>query len=291
MSLAEHLAGGVTTTCHAWALTRTDGVVLGFTDHDVDLKFMGIVFHANSGLTARALQQSTGLSVDNTEAVGALTDAGINEADIIAGRFDGAGVRCWQVNWATPSERVLRFSGTIGSISRSGGAFQAELRGLAEVLNQPQGRVFQRNCAAVLGDAACGFDLTLPGYSAEVMVQQMQDRRIFTFDPLNGFDDRWFERGRLRVLSGTAAGMIGIIKNDRLSANGRTVELWEPLGPDILSGDMVRLEAGCDRRVDTCRLKFLNIENYQGFPHIPGEDWLSSYPTSRGVNNGGSLFA
>ncbi len=32
--LAAHLAREVTTVCHCWRLTRTDGWVAGFTDHD-----------------------------------------------------------------------------------------------------------------------------------------------------------------------------------------------------------------------------------------------------------------
>jgi uncharacterized phage protein (TIGR02218 family) len=51
----------------------------------------------------------------------------------------------------------------------------------------------------------------------------------------------------------------------------------------------VRLEAGCDKRQATCRFKFNNIENFQGFPYIPGDDWLVSYPTRGGQNDGGSL--
>ncbi len=39
-------------------------------------------------------------------------------------------------------------------------------------------------------------------------------------------------------------------------------------------GDLLRLEAGCDKRLETCRLKFDNVVNFRGFPHIPGEDWL-----------------
>ena len=48
-----HLRSGATTLCRAWALTRRDGVVYGFTDHDMDLSFYGIVFRADSGLAAR----------------------------------------------------------------------------------------------------------------------------------------------------------------------------------------------------------------------------------------------
>lgn len=290
MSLASHLALGITTVCRAWAVTRVDGAVHGFTDHDTDLAFDGIAFAANSGLTASALQQTTGLAVDNTEAIGALSDLGLTEADLIAGRFDRAEVRCWQVNWADTSQRALQFRGTLGEVTRSGGAFRAELRGLTEALNQPQGRSYQRECSAVLGDRACGFDLNEAGYSDERMAELVEDRRVFLFADFTGFADRWFERGRLRILSGAGKGVVGLIKNDRLTAEGREIELWQSLGPDVAPGDLLRIEAGCDRRAETCRLKFANLVNFRGFPHVPGEDWLASYPTSGSVKDGRSLF-
>ena len=96
--LKTHLEGAATTTCNCWALTRRDGVVLGFTDHDWPLNFEGIDFLADAGLSALALQQTTGLSVDNTEALGALNSAAIREEDIEAGRYDGAEIRAWLVN-------------------------------------------------------------------------------------------------------------------------------------------------------------------------------------------------
>jgi uncharacterized phage protein (TIGR02218 family) len=67
------------------------------------------------------------------------------------------------------------------------------------------------------------------------------------------------------------------------------VELWEALGAPLAAGDMVRIEAGCDKRAETCQLKFDNFLNFRGFPHIPGEDWLMAYPTSGQVHDGGSL--
>lgn len=288
--LYKHLAGGATTVCRAWAITRVDGRVFGFTDHDNDLAFEGYVFRANSGLTARALQQTTGLSVDNSEALGALSDLSVTEADLMAGRFDSAELRGWLVNWADTQDRVLQFRGTLGEIVRSGGAFQAEMRGLTELLNQPQGRVYQRSCAAVLGDKSCRFNLNQSGFSVEKAVDGVQDRRAFGFAGMEEFAARWFERGRLIVLSGAAKGLIGIIKNDSLVSGRRTIELWQPIGPDIAPGDLIRLETGCDRQADTCRVKFDNFRNFRGFPDIPGEDWLTSYPVSSGLNEGGSLI-
>lgn len=284
-----HLQAARTTVCRAWAVTRRDGVEYGFTDHDMDLAFEGVTFRADTGLTAQALEQSTGLSVDNTEALGALSSMAIKEADIRAGRFDGASVRAWLVNWADVSQRMLQFRGTIGEITRAKGGFRAELRGLTEQLNQPQGQVFQKPCAAVLGDAKCRFDLSQPGYFTELAVEDVTSDRVFGFADLPGFDDRWFERGRLRVLSGAAAGLVGMVKNDRLSADGRVVELWQELRAPIQTGDMIRLEAGCDKRFETCRLKFNNVLNFRGFPDIPGGDWLIASPAASGTFDGGSL--
>ncbi len=287
--LKAHLATGTTTLCRCWAVTRRDGEVYGFTDHDRELSFDGITFRADSGLSAGAIQQATGLSVDNAEAVGVLSDASLREEDIVAGRFDGADVSAWLVNWAELDQRVVQFRGSLGEIRRSAGSFQAELRGLTEVLNQPMGMVYQAPCAAVLGDGRCKVNLSTPGFFTEVPVERVEDRRVFTFAELAGFDDRWFERGRLEVLSGAAEGLVGVVKNDRLTAAGRAIELWEAVGALVAEGDMVRIEAGCDKRAETCRLKFNNFSNFRGFPHVPGEDWLMSYPISGELNDGSSL--
>lgn len=283
-----HLASGATTLCRTWAIMRSDGAVFGFTDHDVNLTFEGITFKADSGLTAMALAQSTGLAVDNTEAIGALRDAAIKEADIEAGRFDGAEVRAWLVNWADVSQREMQFRGSIGELRRTNGAFTAELRGLTEALNRPLGRVYQKPCSAVLGDRACAFDLTAAGYFAELAVEAVEERQVFRFDALTGFDDAWFARGRLIGQSGACVGLSGMVKRDYFDEQTRVIELWAPMRAPIVAGDMIRLESGCDKRMETCRLKFNNIANYQGFPDLPGDDWTVVPPSQSGISGGGS---
>ena len=175
MTLQSHLATGATTVCRCWAVYRKDGVVLGFTDHDLDLWFEGVLFRAGSGLSSGALAQATGLAVDNAEAVGALSDASVSEADLRAGRYDEAEVRLWLVNWADTSERRLQFRGSLGEVSCAAGQFRAELRGLTEALNRPHRRVYQRDCGAVLGDRRCGVVLGVPQWSAEVAMMAMVD--------------------------------------------------------------------------------------------------------------------
>ncbi|OWY04799.1 hypothetical protein B6V75_01230 [Thioclava sp. F1Mire-8] len=289
-ALRAHFESGATTIARAWAVTRRDGVVLGFTDHDGGLVFDGIAFEPESGMTAKAVAQGTGLAVDNSEVYGALSSEAISEADILAGRYDGAEVRAWIVNWADVSQRALLFRGHLGEIARGAGAFSAELRGLSEALGAEKGRIYHPRCSAVLGDGACRFDTGQLGYFHEGPVDFVEGSVVFGFDSLGGFAERWFEKGRFRVISGAAAGLVGGIKVDRVRDAGREIELWARIGADVAVGDVVRLEAGCDKRAETCKGKFANFLNFRGFPHIPGEDWLTAYPVQGGGNTGGSLF-
>lgn len=285
-----HLAAGASTVCRVWTVTRADGLELGFTDHDCDLVLDGVICKAGSGLTARALQQVTGLAVDNSEALGALSGVAITEADLAAGRYDLAEVRVWLVNWADPGARAEIFRGTLGEVTRRGAEFRSELRGLSEPLNQPIGFAYTQGCSAVLGDSRCRFDLAQPGYVVERAVETMErEGLILSFAHFTGFDDRWFEGGRLTALTGAAGGISVMVKSDRLSGTARRIELWQTLRAPLAAGDLLRLEAGCDKRAETCRLKFGNFLNFRGFPHIPGEDWLTAYPRAGRPATGGSL--
>ncbi|MDM7931172.1 DUF2163 domain-containing protein [Tabrizicola sp.] len=287
-ALYAHLESGATTVCRVWTVHRRDGTAMGFTDHDRDLLVDGVHCRADTGMTARTLQQTTGLSVDNSEAMGALSDTAITEAGLLAGRFDGAEVRAFLVNWATPEERIEQFRGSFGEVTRSGGAFKAELRGLSEALNRPQGFAYQPGCSAVLGDARCRFATDTPGYFAAGLVEKVDDGRVFDFATFPGFDERWFEHGRFEILSGQAVGLVGVVKNDRLNGGARRIELWQSMGAPVAVGDSFRMVAGCNKTAATCRTKFANFLNFRGFPHIPGEDWLASYPVPDRPSTGGA---
>ncbi len=266
--------GGTTTLARAWAIDRRDGLVLGFTDHDAALRFEEIDFRPEAGLTARAVVQGLGLAVDNTEAQGVLSADAITDDDLRAGRWDGAGLRLWEVDWRDTASRRLVFRGALGEVTRADGAFRAELRGLAEALNLPMGRVFHPRCSARLGDGACRADLTRPGYAAQAALGAGSDAVRLVLPGVTGFDQGWFEDGVLTVLDGVAAGLSAAVKSDRDTGGAREIELWAGLGLAPVPGDRVRVTAGCDKRAETCRLKFLNFANFRGFPHLPPEDWL-----------------
>lgn len=264
-----------TTIARAWLVRRADGLALGFTDHDSGLEFDGIRFRPDHGMSARALVQATGLSVDNSEAEGALSDDAITETDVLAGRWDGAEVRMWDVDWMNVASRRLVFAGTLGEIARSGGAFRAELRGLSEPLNATRGRVFQPRCSARLGDGLCRVDLSGKRFVAEAAIAGVSEGRLMAFADFPAHEAGWFEGGRVSILSGGAKGLHAPIRSD-VSGPGRRreIELWQSLGISPAAGDRVRLVAGCDKRAETCRAKFGNLPNFRGFPHLPSEDWI-----------------
>lgn len=274
-----------TTRARAWALERRDGTVMGFTDHDRDLTFEGLVFRAGTGMSASAVVQATGLAVDNTEAAGALSHSGLREQDILAGRYDGAGLTIWEVDWADVTARRMLFRGSLGEITRAGGAFRAELRGLSEALSQSGGRVFGTMCPAVLGDAQCGFDLGQPGFSAEVAVlETAEDGAILTVPDLPEFAVGWFVDGQVRFVSGAAIGLRASVRREEIIGTSRRLHLWAAPGAAPAVGDVIAVEAGCDKRFETCRLKFLNQLNFQGFPHVPSDDWLMATPNADEAN-------
>lgn len=286
--LHDHLSTGLTRVCQCWALERLDGVTYGFTDHDRPLTFDGITFAADSGLSAKALSSSTGMSVNNTEAVGLLQSDVISDADIAAGRYDNAKVTNWLVQWDNVEARQIKFRGSIGEITRRNGSFEAELRGLTDALNQPQGRSFLKTCSAVLGDVACKVNLDDPAYRVEIAVTEVGSNGVLRLG-VGGYADGWFSHGTLYVLDGDAKGLHGAIKIDQQTDGVRQIVLWEPIKATLKPGDRVRLTAGCDKRGATCREKFANFVNFQGFPHIPGDDWLMSVPRASSSADGGSL--
>jgi uncharacterized phage protein (TIGR02218 family) len=222
-ALAAHIAGGVTTMAYCWRVTRRDGIVLGFTEHDEDIICDGTLFRASSGFTASQIQSSLGLAVDNFTAQGALSSESITEADILAGRYDDAALDLLWVNWSDAAQFDLRASGNLGKIDRNGLAFTAEFRSLANRLNQKVGGVFARSCAASLGDRRCGVDLATLAYSAIGKVLAYDGGRHITVSGLERFAAAWFTQGEISI-SGDADVLIGgtgLIVNDLQHSTGR----------------------------------------------------------------------
>lgn len=282
--LQDHLDSGVTTLCHCWRVRLVTGETLGFTDHDQPLGFDGTVFEAQAGFTGSEIESSLGLAVDNLEAAGALQSGRLDETRLRAGHFDHAEVEVWRVNWSEVSQRVLMRKGHLGEVSYGDGAFRAEVRGLAHLLGQTRGRVYQQGCDAKLGDARCGVDLSGPRFTAGATVTAVTDDGL----SVSGLTvaDGWFSHGTLRNEEGR------VVKVKRHRNFGAVAQLTLSLSPDlaIAVGARVTLTAGCDKRFGTCGAKFGNAKNFRGFPHMPGTDFVTRFAKQGDpANSGGKL--
>lgn len=291
--ISDLLAGrlsGATTLCHCWRLTLRDGGQMGFTDHDGDLTFDGVNFLAGSGLDPSAMESDGGFVIGGGEVSGALTSAALTEADIAAGRYDGASVETWLVDWMAVDARVLLDTGVIGEVRRSEFAFTAEIRSITHELDQPVGRYFQSGCAADLGDVRCRVDTTDPAFRASGRIVSTDGRMTLALDAM-GYADGWFTNGVAQFVEGVNAGLKVAIKSHVAEPDGMTIALWTPISRTIAVGDLINLIAGCDKRLTTCAGKFANQINFRGFPHIPGIDVLLSYANANmPAMDGGSLF-
>lgn len=275
--LQAKLNSGATTLCRCFILTRRDGVVQGFTDHDRDLILNEVLCRADTGFAGSEAVARLGLAADGIEVTGALSDESINETALAAGRYDAAQVDTYIVDWSEPTLHVLMSRGHIGEVRREGQAFVAELRGLADALNAETGRLYTPACSADLGDARCGVDLDDPLYRGEGAVIALNGVSVFTVDGLSGFDDGWFTGGRLTFAGGANDGDAMEVKRHRNDGSTVIVELWQAMAQPIAPDDTFTVTAGCDKCFGTCRDRFDNVLNFRGFPHIPGNDFILRY--------------
>lgn len=273
-----HVESGATTLATCWRIVRGDGVVLGFTDHDQALAFDGTDFLPAHGLDGGEVAHKLGPQTDTSEVVGILHSDAIAEEDILLGRYDGAVVESWRVNWRDPAQRHLVRKSTIGEIVREDGLFRAELRSGQHALNQPKGRLYQALCDASVGDARCGVDLDAPAFRVIVGVVEMRDRYRLAVSGVAAFDEGWFGFGRATWASGKRIGINDQIVSHARSGGADVFGFAAPVGDWIEPGDTMIAYAGCDRRFATCGEKFANIVNFRGFPHIPGNDFVLRYP-------------
>ena len=252
-----------------WRVLRRDGVTLGFTSHDDDLWFDGVVHSASPGMMPSAIRRSANFEADSAEVQGALTHETISEADMSAGRFDGAGVVVGLVDWQT-MERQAVYRGTIGSVSQEAGTFSASLNSRKAELQIDTIARTSPTCRAQFCGPGCGLAASRFSHVATlVSVNQTANAVVLNTDAvpadLVGGSLRWFDW----AYAGMAMGIIG--------QSAGALVLDRPLDAAIALGARALVREGCDHTLDTCAVRFGNAVNFQGEPFLPGNDLLARY--------------
>lgn len=267
MAIAD---GSATTIALCWRIERRDGVTIGLTDHDRDLDLDGLIHRAAPGITPSAIKRSDGIDADTMDVTGALTSEAITEADLIAGRWDGARVTLFAVDWTGGPERIVLGAGTIGAVETRDDGFTAELRGAGAALDRPVVEQTSPGCRAELGDRRCRVALAGRRRIVRVTASDGAVLRVDAAEP--GSNSYGF--GLLRWLSGANCGLESAI----LFSSGATVTLRTPPPFAIAEGARAELIEGCDKTLATCAGRFGNAANFRGEPYLPGVDLLTRYP-------------
>ena len=116
------------------------------------------------------------------------------------------------------------------------------------------------------------------------------DARRFTVSGLGAFADGWFAGGKLVWTAGANAGRAMEIKRHGVVGMAVSLELWQAMSEAVAPGDAFAATAGCDKQFSTCKAKFDNAVNFRGFPYMPGNDAVLSYPVTSQVLDGGSRY-
>jgi uncharacterized phage protein (TIGR02218 family) len=286
-ALESHVQGEATSLCFCWKVTRKDGGVSGFTDHDEALTFDAVSFEPETGFNASASESTLGLAISSMDIEGALSSAGISEAELSAGLYDGAEVETYLVNWQDVSARVRLRIATISKVELSGNVFKAELKSRMDRLDKVSGRTIRRHCSADLGDSNCKVGIVAHTHLG--IVSAVATAADFSADTLGLFASRWFDHGRLIWTSGANTGQECVVSLHENEGSGHRIVLWRPPSAAITIADAFKITAGCDKSFVTCKAKFANPLNFQGFPHLPGNDAAYAYVDGQGLFDGSVL--
>lgn len=252
-----------------WRIERADGAGIGLTSHDRPLTRNGATYAPTPGMAPASITRSLGLDPHSSEVSGALSSDALEARDLSLGRWDGARVGLFAMDWAIPTEdQIDLLGGEFGEVSIDGDGFSAEIRGSAAALERPVCPSTSPYCRADFGDKKCRVDLA--GRTVVAEIASNSDGEL-TLD--HAVDDR-FLLGRLRYMSGENCGRSTVI----IAVAGATVRVRDLPRAEVEAGCRVELREGCDKTFQTCVERFANAANFRGEPHLPGTDLLTRYP-------------
>ena len=269
-----------------WAIMRTDGVVLRYTDHNTAIDYAGdtytpAVFDASAGETKE------GFSENNVELRGYLAASEITKEDLRARMYADATVTVLVVDWRYPFAGYYRKDTmSVESVEYTGEVWQASVLGLAGLLRRKVGKVLNRDCGvSKLGDSRCGVDIEAHRKSGEVTAIN-EYSRVITVDLVDATG--LYDLGEITWTGGNNSGRISEVKKYENSGSAIvTLQLRAPY--EVQVGDTFTIIPGCRRIREDCKGTSgtggkpwaNNINNFDGYPNMPGARIVLKTPDAK----------
>lgn len=155
---------------------------------------------------------------------------------------------------------IILWTGYVADVRIKGGAATLRIASLyAELLEtQISKAVLQRTCNHVLYDARC--TVARGAGVATTISSTTNAGRTLVVSTVSGAIDSFYRHGEiLHPITGE--------RRTVLEQVGTTVNIISPFPSGITNA--YTLFAGCDHRVDTCKVKFANMINFGGHPILP----------------------
>jgi uncharacterized phage protein (TIGR02218 family)/uncharacterized protein (TIGR02217 family) len=276
--------------CNISVPTIGSPIVFGFTTADRDITIDGQIYIASTAFEPSALEKNLTWAVNNQEIKTVIQSSQITEAELASGFFDKATVIVAVVDYMNPpttlSGSIIEQTGIIGEITTSDTLFYMEnLSRASTLLKQPISIKTSPYCPYNFGDSKCTVNATTYSYTANVVnaTSFTNTPRFLMVDNVN-IPDHQLMTGYCMFTSGANNNLSFMIFDNvyQPSTNTTLITLNIPAFFQMLAGDTVILQGGCNKQFSTCSGLYNNAINFGGIPSIgnfmPNNDFYLASP-------------
>lgn len=192
-----------------------------------------------------------------------------NRGDAFANQFlafapeDVTTVTILRGHYGDPDEQyIVYWKGRVVGAKVSGNQIDVECESVFTSIKRPGLRArFEYGCRHTLYLSGCGVDKEAYRFNGQATAITGGLNVAVAGASLQ--PDGYYAGGMLVTVAGVPRFITGHV--------GGVVTLARPLA-DLAVGDTVALYPGCDHLKETCKNKFNNLDNFGGFPFIPGRN-------------------
>lgn len=264
--------------CNLVTITRRDGFVLRFTDHDRAVTFEGEEFAPVNFAGMSAERREAGLRSGNQDLYGIIDGTVVLVPDLLGSLYRGAEVAHVVTDWSLPWLVIARHRKFIRTVNWTGSTWVATLEGRAQVLSRPAGGdlggTWSERCPKILGKTTgthpCNASIaawTVAGVEVQTVHSARMDVSMVVASWPGAWTDDEYRDGEIEWTSGANVGTVSPIISYAHST--RRIKLLVPTPFAIVAGDEGTVRVGCDGLFTTCTTKFSNGDNFGGNPLEP----------------------